>query len=137
MPAKINDGLTNQQRYLQNNPDRIVKRDENAKRWRKTDKGKFTRNRNHWIEYGVTEPPEGWEEFWESFKLKTNCEVCNITFDLDNGATSKKGRCLDHHHHSGAIRNIICRNCNITHMRHFDRKHDNLLFELQRSFRLI
>jgi len=119
MPEKINDGLTN------------------GARWRQTDRGKFIRNRNHWKEYGVTEPLEGWEEYWEIFKKKTHCELCNVKFDLDNGGTSKSGRCLDHHHHSGSIRNVICRGCNISVMRKFDANHDRMLFELQRYFRSI
>ena len=136
MPAKINDGLTNQQRYLQNNPEKRKNRDENAKRWRQTDKGKFIRNRNHWISYGIKEPLEGWEQYWEEFKKITHCELCNVKFNLEAGGTSKQGRCLDHHHHSGTIRNVICRNCNITTMRKFDSNHDKVLFELQRYFRL-
>lgn len=135
MPEKINDGLTNQQRYLQNNPEIRRRRKEHAKEFRQTDKGKFIRNKNHWIGYGVTEPLEGWEEYWEIFKKKTHCELCNVKFDLEAGGTSKQARCLDHHHHSGAIRNVICRFCNMSPMRNFDSKHDRMLFELQRYFR--
>ena len=116
MPEAINDGLTNQ------------------KRWRQTDKGKFIRNRNHWIVGGIVEPLEGWKEFWEVYKKKTHCELCNIEFDLENGKTSKKARCLDHHHNSGAIRNVICRYCNMSPMRNFDKKHNNVILELHRYF---
>ena len=136
MPQKINDGLTNQQRYLLN-PEKKKNRNENAKRWRQTDKGKFIRNRNHWKEYGVTEPLEGWEAYWEEFKKHKKCELCNVEFDLENGGTSSQARCLDHHHHSGCIRNVICRGCNISTMRKFDANHDRMLFELQRYFRTI
>tara|TARA_R110000765_G_scaffold68256_3_gene131963 strand:+ start:977 stop:1396 length:420 start_codon:yes stop_codon:yes gene_type:complete len=135
MPKKINDGLTNHQRYHAK-PEKKAMRDENAKRWRQTDKGKFIRNRNHWIASGMVEPLEGWESFWEVFKKKTHCELCNIEFDLEAGGTSKKGRCLDHHHHSGTIRNVICRSCNISPMRKFDANHDRMLFEIQRYFRI-
>ena len=135
MPKKINDGLTRAQRYHAK-PEKKAMRDENLKRWRQTDKGKFIRNRNHWIESGIVEPLEGWESFWEVFKKKIHCELCNIEFDLENGGTSKKGRCLDHHHHSGAIRNVICRSCNISPMRKFDANHDRMLFEIQRYFRI-
>ena len=135
MPEAINDGLTNQQRYHAK-PEKKAMRDENAKRWRQTDKGIFTRNKNHWISYGVVEPLEGWEAYWEVFKKKTHCELCNIEFDLEAGGTSKKGRCLDHHHHSGAIRNVVCRSCNLSPMRKFDANHDRMLFEIQRYFRI-
>jgi len=135
MPQKINDGLTNTQRYLLKG-DNYKKRLEHQKNWRQTDRGKFIRNRNHWIASGIKEPLEGWEEYWEKFKLKTHCQLCNIEFDLEKGATSKRGRCLDHHHHSGYIRNVICRNCNISCMRLFDNKHNMVLFELQRYFKI-
>ena len=105
-------------------------------RWRQTDRGKFIRNRNHWKEAGVSEPLEGWEAYWEVFKKKTHCELCGVEFDLKKGMTSKQGRCLDHHHHSGTIRNVICRHCNISPMRKFDANHDKMLFELQRYFRI-
>ena len=134
MPAKINDGLTRTQRYL-NKGDNKEKRNAHLKAWRQTDRGKFIRNKNHWIASGIREPAESWETYWEEFKIKTHCDICNIEFDLENGATSKMARCLDHHHHSGYIRNIICRNCNISAMRHFDNKHNMVLFELQRYFR--
>ncbi len=135
MPKKINDGLTRTQRYLQNNPEARKKRDENAKRWRQTDKGIFIRNRNHWKAGGITEPLEGWEAYWEEFKKHKKCELCNVEFDLENGGTSSQARCLDHHHHSGSIRNVICRSCNRSDMRLFDANHDRMLFELQRYFR--
>tara|TARA_R110000824_G_scaffold178316_1_gene357962 strand:+ start:202 stop:630 length:429 start_codon:yes stop_codon:yes gene_type:complete len=134
MPKKIDDGLTRSQRYIQNHPERKEYFKEVGRIWRQTDKGKFIRNRNHWIAGGISEPPESWEVFWETFKLKTNCYVCDIQFNLQDGARSKQARCLDHHHRSGAIRNVICRSCNLSTMRHFDRKHDAVLFELHRYF---
>lgn len=135
MPNKINDGLTRSQRYLLN-PQKKKKRDNNAKRWRQTDRGKFIRNRNHWIASEVREPLEGWENYWETFKTKTHCELCNVEFDLEKGSTSKRGRCLDHHHHSGYIRNVVCRTCNISPIRMFDSKNDKVLFQLHRLFML-
>ena len=135
MPKKINDGLNNQQRYYLK-PEKRKEILNRGKVWRQTDRGKFIRNRNHWIASEVREPLEGWENYWETFKTKTHCELCNVEFDLKNGATSKKGRCLDHHHHSGYIRNVVCRTCNISPIRMFDSKHDKVLFQLHRLFML-
>ena len=135
MSRKINDGLTKYQRYI-SNPEKKKNRNDNLKRWRQTDRGKFIRNRNHWVDAGIIEPLEGWENYWETFKTKTHCELCNVEFDLEKGGTSKRGRCLDHHHHSGYIRNVVCRGCNISSMRKFDANHNKLLFELYRSFML-
>ena len=135
MPAKINDGLTCQQRYHAK-PEKKLMRDNNAKRWRQTDKGKFIRNRNHWIDYGVKEPNEGWETYWETFKETKRCEVCNIEFDLSGGKTRSNGRCLDHHHASGHIRQIICRKCNGGCVKTWDSKMNYVLLDLHRYFRL-
>ena len=133
MPRKINDGLTNRQRYLKRG-DNHKKCLEHGKEWRQTDRGKFIRNKNHWKSSGIREPLESWDKYWEKFKLETKCNLCNVTFDLEN-ANKPNGRCLDHHHHSGYIRNVICRNCNSTTMIKFDKNHNKVLFELQRYFR--
>mgnify|MGYP003645532172 CR=1 FL=1 len=116
-------------------PEQRAESVEYQKQWRQTDAGKRRRNISHWTGYGVREPLEGWNAFWETFKLKTHCELCNVKFNLENHNT-KQGRCLDHHHHSGYFRNVICRGCNLGHMKKFDSKHDLVLFQLQRSFRL-
>ncbi len=103
------------------------------KKWRQTDSGKKRRNISHWKDAGIRQPLEGWDIFWEEFKLKKKCEICNVEFNLEKHNT-KRGRCLDHHHHSGYIRNVVCRKCNISDMRKFDSNHDKVLFELHRYF---
>ena len=135
MPAKINDGLTNQQRYHAK-PEKRAHRNALGKAWRQTDKGKFIRNRNHWIAAGVKEPNEGWETYWETFKDVKRCEVCDVKFDLDGGPSRSNGRCLDHHHASGSIRQIICRKCNTSCVRMFDDRMMFVLLDLHRYFRL-
>jgi len=130
MPKRINDGLTKKQRYMnkENNRKHSI---DHQRAWRQTDRGKFIRNRNHWIASGMKEPCEGWEAYWEVFKIATHCDACNIKFDLDNGSTSKEARCLDHHHHSGYKRNILCRKCNIERGK-YDNRWGYILLEIHR-----
>ncbi len=133
MPRKINDGLTNQQRY-HNKPGIREKRSQNGKEYRQTDKGIFTRNKHHWIGSGIREPLEGWESYWEKFKSKTHCELCKVEFN-PNGH-HQQGKNLDHDHRSRYIRSVACRKCNISWLKTFDIKHTYVLQELHRVFNL-
>ena len=149
MPAKINDGLTNDQRFRLNSADKVKrahdkymnkpgmeeKRVQWGKAWRATDKGIFTRNRNHWVAAGIKEPNEGWETYWETFKNKKNCETCGVTFSTDKKWTSNQ-KCLDHHHSSGHIRLVVCRKCNGSCVKTWDSKMNYVLLDLHRYFRL-
>ena len=119
--------MSSQKRYREKHPERYKEQQRN---WRQSDSGKFRRNKSHWSEAGIVEPEIGWRPYWDIFKETTNCEVCNIVFgsNKDNSV-----RCLDHHHGSGHIRNIICRKCNKTRWS-IDGKHKDVLLELHREF---
>ena len=108
---------------------------EEQKKWRQTPKGHFTRRRNHWIDSGMTEPPEGWEDFHNNtFEPATHCELCNCLFETENDYNSQ--RCLDHDHFSGHIRFICCRRCNSGWIRKHDITRQQLMLELHRYFNL-
>jgi len=95
-------------RYREKHADKI-------KAYRKSYSGIYNRNKHHWIEAGIVEPEEGWQVFYDTkFYPATNCDICNKTFDNDNNITKNKSnkKCLDHHHSSGHIRNIVCLPCN-------------------------
>ena len=103
------------------------------KAWRQSHAGKRRRNISHWRSYGVREPEEGWVEFYDNtFCNATNCALCNVEFG-ENG-NSSNGKCLDHHHASGYIRNIICRKCNISTMPLYDLKFPAVLLEIHRRY---
>ena len=105
------------------------------RRYRQTDKGKFIRNKNHWVAENIIEPPEGWKDFYNNtFVPATHCELCNCLFDPDNDYMSQ--RCLEHDHHSGYIRSICCRKCNSGPMKTFDSHRVYLMLELHRYFNL-
>ena len=108
----------------------------NGRRYRQTDKGKFIRNKNHWIAENIREPREGWNEFYfKTFDPSTHCELCNCLFDPKNDYNSQ--RCLEHDHHSGYIRSICCRRCNGGVIKKFDSHRVNLMLELHRYFNLM
>ena len=106
------------------------------KKWRQTEKGIFMRNKSHWIEAGMREPKEGWETFYHNtFKITTNCQLCNIEFNKDKRCCNTQ-RILDHDHHSGYIRFICCRKCNNSCIKKYDNKRLYLMCELNRYFKL-
>lgn len=92
MPARIDDGLTNTERYRLRHPDRH--KAAQAK-YRASAKGKAmsarkTRKRNGVV--GATgERPSG------------HCAICSRYCDV---------LCLDHDHATGRIRGWLCRTCN-------------------------
>ena len=101
--------------------------------WRQTPKGHFTRRRNHWIDAGMTEPEEGWEDYHNNtFEPSTHCELCNSLFNTENDYMSQ--RCLDHDHFSGHIRFICCRRCNSGFLRKHDIIRQEVMLELHRYF---
>ncbi len=51
-----------------------------------------------------------WDKLYDEYTNTKNCYCCNIKF-IDN-SLGKCCKCLDHHHLSGEVRNIICKSCN-------------------------
>ena len=88
------------------------------KEWRISDRGKEKKRKNEQrYRYGKNGRERTWkimgiilnEDTYEKYELATNCESCNIEFE---GKGNNK-KCLDHHHPSGHVRNIICNKCNV------------------------
>jgi hypothetical protein len=51
-----------------------------------------------------------WNKLYDEYNNTKYCYCCNVKF-IDN-SLGKCCKCLDHHHLSGEIRNIICKSCN-------------------------
>ena len=128
-PDKVLTQSERSKRSRENNREKIGSR---QKKFSQTERGRYHRNKGHWKANGVSEPCEGWEKYYyDTFLPSTHCDLCNVEFVVDG--VSAEGRCLDHHHSSGHIRNIVCRKCNIGRGR-LDNSHLRVLLDLHRRF---
>lgn len=59
---------------------------------------------------GVPIKSADWDEVYKRYIQTTHCEFCGVKFEI--GVRTGNKRCLDHHHSSGEIRNILCNSCN-------------------------
>jgi hypothetical protein len=100
----------------------VEKDNERKKIYGKTKKGRIS----SWKNTGIILN----EDTYEKFEEATHCESCNVEFEKNKG---NKRKCLDHHHASGHVRNIICSKCNLK-KGVVDRLHKNVLLELHRYF---
>ena len=51
------------------------------------------------------------DNLYERYTNTKKCEICNV--DLVLGYKSKNRKCIDHHHLSGYVRDIVCNTCNV------------------------
>lgn len=92
------------------------------KNWRQTRSGVIHARKA----VGMIIPDE--DKFWESYQTN-NCNLCDISFD-------EKRKCVDHCHHSGYVRFIVCNKCNCN-LGVIDNNRMKLHLELYRYFNLI
>jgi hypothetical protein len=73
------------------------------------------RTKNHnklmiykWTRRGVVS--DDFQALYELWEATTNCDLCDVLLTRSNNRAARK--CLDHCHHTGIFRNIVCQRCN-------------------------
>ena len=105
-------------------PERI----EARKRYGKKRLHTLSGRRYQWMSQGIRS--QDYYDIYDRFYSTTKCESCNVKLE---GKGSQK-KCVDHHHLSGEIRNIICCKCNGERNK-IDNKYNFVLLELHRYFK--
>ncbi len=90
------------------NPIRRERR-RNDEEYRKKDN---LRRINYWLkcEYGID--LEGYNDLFE--KQNGVCAICGKPPDIDYGKTRVGRLCVDHDHHTGKLRGLLCHGCNVS-----------------------
>jgi hypothetical protein len=118
MPAKINDGLTNVQRYQKRHPEKVKAA---AQKWRDANPNK-ERNKHLLRKFGIT-----LEQYEKLFEEQNG--VCAMCFKPEtvknNKGTAPRLLAVDHDHKTGRIRGLLCFRCN-TMLDHFDKDLDKI-----------
>jgi len=81
------------------------KNKEKRKEYYKTPKGKKSMIIGSWKSNGL-KINDDIDEIYERYINSIKCELCGLTY------TDKNVRCMDHDHHTGLFRNVICKKCN-------------------------
>ena len=107
MPAKINDGLTNTQRYQQRHPERIKAA---GKKWRDANPDK-ERDKHYRRKFGIG--IEDYNKLWE--EQNGLCAICNKPETVSTtGNPIPMWLAVDHDHKTNKIRALLCFKCNTT-----------------------
>ena len=95
-----------------------------------TEEGKLKLQRNrlkaNWKKVGFKHTEDFLIDLTYKYQNTKSCELCNQKFNNNN-------KCADHHHSSGAFRNICCKICNNNRAK-IDYNYMKVLMELHRYF---
>lgn len=120
MPPKINDGLTKARRYKLRHPERVKaqkraweKANPERVRAQRSRSGKRTyqartREARYIRKYGIT--LEQYDAMWAA--QGGVCAICGLLETQLTRGGSPRRLSVDHHHESGAVRALLCAQCN-------------------------
>ena len=115
MPYKDREKrLEHNKKYYQINKEKIK---EKIKEYREKNKEKIKKyNKTHnrlksnriakWKSNGLKINDNDLDKLYERYINSNECELCGVTY------TDTNKRCLDHDHHTGLFRNVVCHKCN-------------------------
>lgn len=107
MPYKNKaDRIARDKLYYQLNKEKI---DARHKQYNKTEQGKKVKRITNWKRQGIIS--DDYNKLYERYINTNYCENCDCELVHGTGFSNKKH--LDHDHHSGEVRNILCGYCNI------------------------
>ncbi len=81
--------------------------------------------RYQWMRQGIKS--QDWYDVYDRFYSTNKCELCNVKLE----GKGKYKKCLDHHHLTGEVRNIVCSVCNCERNK-LDNRHIRLMLEMYR-----
>lgn len=81
--------------------------------------------RYQWKSQGMKS--QNWYDVFDRYYSTNKCELCNVKLE----GLSKYKKCLDHHHLTGEVRNIVCAVCNCERNK-LDNRHIRLMLEMYR-----
>jgi len=101
-------GYKDKEKYLEYQREYYKNNREARLAYMKTEAMVIQNRINNWKQIGV-DPSYDFEVIYDIYIHTSKCDVCNVTLTDGKGP---HGRCLDHDHETGEIRNIVCMKCN-------------------------
>jgi hypothetical protein len=100
-------GIAANKKYTQSDKGKATQKKSMDKFNNKPDSRKYRMIRN-WEQYNIIS--DDWDATYEKYAATTNCELCDCILTPNKKRT---GKCLDHNHYTGEIRNVLCFACNV------------------------
>jgi hypothetical protein len=101
------EGIAARKKYTQSDKGKAAMKKGNDKFTNKPEGRKY-RMIHNWKTCNII--TDDWDAIYEKYMATTNCELCDCILTPNKKRT---GKCLDHNHYTGEIRNVLCFACNV------------------------